>query len=588
MPLVLSERNARRLIVLLTVLLLVRALAPIAKPFVSPDFPQGHDATAHITYTFRFDRAFAQHQIPVRWVEGVHDGRGQPLFNFYQVGFYYVVEAVHHLGAKLSVAYKATPVLLWWAAAGFIFLLLRPYGLLPAAAGAVVFALSPYAIIDVFIRAAYPEFAGWVFGVGALWAADGFLRTGWRWYLPLAALFTAMMLVSHLPATLIMATMFVAHAAGMFLADSGARRRLPWLIAAALVGAGLAAFYVVPAIFELPLVNIRRLTQDHADFHRHFLAPSQLFRVAWGQDWNYRGTSVTDPNDLMPFHISLLQWLGIAGGIVLAVWAAASRPVARRIGGRAWIAGAWVLVAAVCVYMTNAHSVGVWEAIPALSFIQFPWRFFLLISVAGGVLAAVLLSLIPNRAVQAVAVIVVVIVQAYSYEARLRPDSYLPRSLMNIDRPAWPLSEGAQQLGFDEAAYDPVGTEPVDGIVGRWVVRAGGPYVREVSITDARISLETMSDADATIRLNTRFFPGWHVWIDGVETEVNKARRSGFMDIVVPAGAHVLDARFENTALRTIANGTTVLSLFLCLLLAAVYRPSRPSVAETIAASSTR
>jgi hypothetical protein len=50
----------------------------------------------------------------------------------------------------------------------------------------------------------------------------------------------------------------------------------------------------------------------------------------------------------------------------------------------------------------------------------------------------------------------------------------------------------------------------------------------------------------------------------------------------------VLDARFENTALRTIANGTTVLSLFLCLLLAAVYRPSRPSVAETIAASSTR
>src|SRR5262249_21326027 len=97
----------------LACLLLVVALAPIARPFINDDFARGHDATAHLTNVYRFDRAFTQRQIPVRWVEGTGFGHGQPLFNYYQVGFYYGVELLHQLGPSLSVAYKATPVILW-------------------------------------------------------------------------------------------------------------------------------------------------------------------------------------------------------------------------------------------------------------------------------------------------------------------------------------------------------------------------------------------------------------------------------------------------------------------------------------------
>ena len=212
----------------LIALLLVAALAPIALPFMSADFPQGHDATAHITNLYRFDRAFSQGQFPVRWVEGIRDGRGQPLFNFYQVGFYYFVEVIHQFGATLSVAIKAAPVLLWWLAALFMYFLLRPYGSVAAAAGTLTFALSPYLIVDVFVRAAYPEFTAIAFSIGALWAADSFLRTGNRASLACAALAWAAMLISHLPATLIVLPMFVLHAAYRAMATPGAPARLPW------------------------------------------------------------------------------------------------------------------------------------------------------------------------------------------------------------------------------------------------------------------------------------------------------------------------------------------------------------------------
>ena len=132
-------------------LLLFAVLIPVALPFVHRDFPQGHDATAHLSNLFRFNRALSQGQWPVRWVEGMRLGQGQPLFNFYQVGFYYVVETVHATGLPLSVAYKMAPVLLWWLGSLFMFLLVRPYGLLPAAAGTITFALSPYLIVDVFV-----------------------------------------------------------------------------------------------------------------------------------------------------------------------------------------------------------------------------------------------------------------------------------------------------------------------------------------------------------------------------------------------------------------------------------------------------
>src|SRR5439155_21907424 len=82
----------------------------LAAPELLPAFPLGHDAGVHPTHAFLFHRALAEGQIPVRWVEWIQDGLGQPLFSYYQVGFYYAVELIHAFGPSLELSIKLAVV----------------------------------------------------------------------------------------------------------------------------------------------------------------------------------------------------------------------------------------------------------------------------------------------------------------------------------------------------------------------------------------------------------------------------------------------------------------------------------------------
>jgi hypothetical protein len=547
--------NERVLLNVIAVVLLIAAVGPVAFPFVHDGFPQGHDATAHVTYIYRFDRALAQGQFPVRWVEGTQPGHNQPLFNFYQVGFYYVVELLHRVIPSLSVAFKATPVLLWWLGTAFMVLFLRPYGFLPAVTGSVVFALSPYTIVDVFVRAAYPEFAAIVFAVGALWAFDRVLRTGGRVWMLVFAVFEALTLLCHLPAAMIAAPLFAAQ----LLSSPGNRfdwTHLRMAAAGSLLGLGLASFYVLPAIAELPMVQIRRLTEGSADFHNHFVHPRQWTRFLWGNEWNY-GASVSDATDLLPLHISLVQWavFGLSSGTALyCLWR-------HCLSAQFWSLTAWLGVTALAMSMMTAPSFRVWEAIPAMAFIQFPWRLFLLLSVAGGVLAALLLSSIGSRRMQAIVLLLVVIFHMFVYHRRLQPEGYVSRSVMNIDNPDWGDTGQARRWGYFEPSYNPVGvTRDTAEEIGRWHVVRGVALIRERFVRDDRIGLDVESHTPITLRIHIRYFPGWTIRVDGVQTDPSRTPDFDFMEVNVPSGAHRVDVQFENTRVRSAANSVTVVS----------------------------
>jgi hypothetical protein len=543
-------------------------LLPIALPFAHPDFPQGHDASAHLSNTFRFNRALMQGQWPVRWVEGIRPGQGQPLFNFYQVGFYYLVEFLHAAGLPLSIAYKAMPVLLWWLGSAFMFLLLRPYGLLPAAAGTVTFSLSPYLIVDVFVRAAYPELAGIVFGVGTLWAVDAFIRSGERAHLALSAVLFAATLLCHLPAALMMAPMLVAHLAVLVTSRRENRSRLPWLGVTLVGGVGLAAFYVLPAIVEISEVSMLRLTEGGADYHRHFVPLHTWIGHLWSYEWNYRGSSISDPADLMPVHISIVQWFAFIAAFGLLVF----RIVRKRVADRAFDIAAWLAVAALGLFMMSRASLFMWDAVPALAFIQFPWRFFLLISIAGGVLIAMFISRL-GIVVQAIALVLVVGVHVHLYERRFRPERYIPRAEMNIDDPRWAGTPDSYRMGHHESGYDPLGTVPDPTITERWSVVSGYADVRPVRLDDASIVLAVTGASEALVRVNTPYFPGWHLSLDGRPVSTEGAPASGYMQVGVPGGLHILEATFSNTLVRRVANVTSVGSILLLSLFVISYEP---------------
>lgn len=536
--------------------LLLCALIPVAQVFGGPDFPGGHDAGAHLTMAYRFDRAFAQGQIPVRWVEGIRNGTGQPLFNFYQVGFYYIVELVRQMGLPLSSAFRLAPLLLWSMAGTFAWLWLRPLGLAAATVGSVSFVLSPYLTVDVFIRAAYPEFAAIAFAVGALWAVDAFLRTGRRRYLALTSILVALMLISHLPATLIASPAFLAVVWTRVSSDPASRVRLRRVAVGALLGGGLAAFYVLPALMEHSLVRMRQLTTNGLDFHGHFVPAWLWTQYLFTYDWHYGGASVTDPKDLMPLQVNLFQWLALIGATGTIVWAAVTRrwlPITGALAG-------WLLVVACSLFMMHESSVAIWHTITPLAFIQFPWRFFLLTSIGSAMLLALLVSRVRNTAAQTILVIAIVAAHLHLYPRRLQPAMYLSAAEWNIDNPAWPQSPDARRVGYDERAYDPLGVHRGSRVDSRWVVRHGRAHVRELQMADARMALEVTAREPSIVRLHTRMFPRWRASIDGAPTTIRRTPVEGYIEIAVPAGVHVVEAWLEDTPVRTAATALSLLS----------------------------
>jgi hypothetical protein len=61
----------------------ILSIVPLVLPIFLPDFLIGHDSGVHQTHAFLTYRALQQGQLAVRWVEGIVDGPGQPLFNYY-------------------------------------------------------------------------------------------------------------------------------------------------------------------------------------------------------------------------------------------------------------------------------------------------------------------------------------------------------------------------------------------------------------------------------------------------------------------------------------------------------------------------
>ena len=556
---------------------IIAGLVPLLAPYFRTNFLFGHDGGVHQTYAYLFDRAIRQGQLPVRWVEGLGYGLGQPLFNFYQVGFYYLVELIHRTGPPLSVSVKVAIAFAWASGTSFVFFWLRPLGRLPGLLGASIFCWTPYLMLNGYVRTAYPELMAICVAPAVFWSLGGVLRTGRVAYCSALAAATAVLLVTHLPASLIIAPVAAAYLVAVVANGEADRRGLPLAAAAVTLGVGLAAFYIAPAILERDEVQMQALVSDYFDYHQHFVRPGSWFDWSWGY-----GPSASGQADEMSKQIGIAQWFVIVaaiGAMAALIWRRDSR----------WrVLAGWLGVVLFSLFMMTAASAGVWNRIPPLAFIQFPWRFLMLPVLACSALSAYLLALVPCRSRQALIVIAAVALQwsmtrNYWLQALDRP-----RARIAIDVPGWAFSPNAREWGFREARYNPRRvTSQVSGVGGRWSVASGSSRdVTPLLMTDTRLDFRIDAGAPLDLIVNTPFFPGWQMSLDGREMNPSILPGSSYMQVTVPPGSHQVQAKLGDTGLRRLANATTLAGAIVWLTIIAVATARRPRTTGLEAGSS--
>lgn len=550
---------------ILTVVLVIIALASHWSLLVTPQFFRVHDFT-HAARISEMSRALADGHFPVRWSENLGFGYGMPLYNFYAPLPYSVGALLYLVGFDVITSIK-----LLYIAAGLITLLSayqlgkswfgRWGGVLTSAA----FVLAPYRAVNLFVRGALSEAWAMAFLPLILWGITRVIRKdlgGWKWLvIGLTGLF-----LSHNITTLLFVPVSGLVCLVLLLKEwldahrswkLGAwLQRLGWLAGGYVLAGMLAAFYLFPAFIEKDFTKFAAtILAGYFDYHLHFLYLRQFITPFWGY-----GGSGWGPDDGISFFLGFGQLLGAALAGLAGLWLVVRRNTSLTQLALPILAGAVFILA---VFMSLERSVQIWDALPFLSFAQFPWRWLSVASFGMALLIGSLGFVLQKNWWRAPILFVVLVVIIVSNTGYFKPETYLEtasamyytdtaqiqKSMSDILPDYIPQQMATKLSPPTQSWLNPkLSSKQVEVLVERTHERLYRVVVSEPTLFET-----TVAD-----------FPAWAVEVNGLPAQ-KLTGKIGTVAVLLPAGTHQVGIYWQGTTVENLSNLVSLLGVVFVL-----------------------
>jgi hypothetical protein len=515
----------------------------------------GDDLQFHLLSWFDAQQSWRLGSAYPHWSPSANYGAGEPRFIFYP-------PLTWMAGAALG------SVLPWnWVPVALLFLLLSGTGLaarmlarrflpsMPATLAAVAAVLCVYPLFTAYARAAFGELAGGIWIPLLLYfALEDRTRSARPWQraldgstLPLA-LVVALCWLSDAPVGVMGCYLLMAVALGYAML---ARCWFPLVraVIAVTLGLGLAGLYVVPAAWEQRWVNIQE-AMGVGD-------PGLKIENNW-----LFGHTTHPP---MPEHDAGLHFVSCLAVAMLAVTFAAMAAVwLRRSSMTLPQRRRWILLACLPVVVLLLQlplSWPVWFLLPKLRYLQFPWRWLLVLEAPMGIwLAAAVWPRAETPRWRRVVIAVIFCTLPVACLLYANATCFM-QTCHEDEKPAnlgAHLRAGAGSWGADE--YAPSGAEDI-------LVPTGLPDVCLAKAADADLGVDgTPTDnpgwnpasciaiATAMVRtpehlrvmlnnarsgviiLRLRAYPAWRIHLNGVAISALPMRKDGLIAVPISAG----------------------------------------------------
>ncbi len=343
------------------------------KPLLNPGFFPIHDNT-QVARVYEMSKALKDGMFPVRWVADLGYGYGYPIFNFYDPLPYYVGSTIGFFGVDALFATKLM-MFLGVILAGFsmYFLAKEFWGNLGGVFASLFYMYAPYHAVDVYVRGDVAEF--WAYSFiplifYGLWKI--YKEKKWR-YVIVASLSYSALIISH-NLTAMMVTPFLILFA-FYLFSKSKKRERAFIIMSFVTGILIAAFYWIPAIFEMKYTNVLSQIGGGADFKDHFVCLSQLWTGIWGYGGSVKGCSDGISFMIGKYHI-ILSLIIFAFSIFILVSKKYLKQFERE---KIIIIVLSFLGFLISIFFTLEISKSLWELFSPMAFIQYPWRFLIMI-----------------------------------------------------------------------------------------------------------------------------------------------------------------------------------------------------------------
>lgn len=542
---------------LITIIAIIGLAIPAYYRMMRPGIHSMHDF--HPFRQYEFNLCIEEKIFPCRWSPNSGMGYGEPVFNFYAQFPYWIGQLFYTFDPSILNSVKATFIISIVVSGISMYIFSKPYtGSLGALVSSVLYMYAPYRAVDVWVRGALPESLAFIFFPLMFHWSKEFIRTGKIIDLSLFTLSTTLLVLTHNLSAL-MITPFLAVWMVYNLIKYRAVKRIPAFLPAALVSVGLAAFYILPVLLESRWVTVGKTTQSYFDYRHHFVSLNQLFISSF---WGYGG-SIWGPNDSMSFSVGYVHWIvaGIVGIVVLV-----RRKKITEISP-VLIIGA---MAGVSLFLTHGKSSFIWNYLPGVSFIQFPWRFLspsvFFLSFLGGFIVLH----ISGRKGRALGIVIIMLAIVFNSQY-FRPDKWIDQTDAQYFSGEWwnvQRSSALQDFWTADAQNLPSEFAP-DHI--EFNNGTGSTLLAEKKAQSAHYVVTVTSDT-ANAVLPIMNFPGWKITTNGQEKPFFSTPDLGLVSFSLPQGEHVIEARLSNTPIRSMGNYISLMSIGIMGLLSYMLR----------------
>jgi len=576
-------------LIALVIIFLVAIL--ISMPLINPGLYVIHD-DQQIARLFLFDRALRAGQFPVRWVDELGFGFGYPLFVFYPPFVYIIGELFHLIGFSFIDSIKLVFFTSIFVSGLAMYVLAKEFwGRSVGIVSALFYMLVPYRALDIYIRGALAESFAFIWLPLILWSFYKLSKTNNLIYIYISAVLLALLMITHnlifLPFMLILPFYLLF----LFLNSKDKRLITYHLSLITLLAAGLSAFFWIPAIIEKKFTIVDQLLLVNlANYNIHFVSPQQLWNWPWGF-----GGSAAGLADGISFKIGKLHILVSLAAFVFAViyliknkvpkaslisagqletsFQSCSSDISDSAKLKADITYHLSLITfgllIFSAFMTTFYSKPIWDLIPSLGYLQFPWRFLIFTSLFSSILAGAFIYLLRLAILRLVASLILIVLLFIGNFKLFKPQTYrldltdeIATSKQIIN---WDVSESSHE-------YIPKGVELKKSDLGVNILNikkseipsrkeeiiSGQAQITDLKTTPAQVKFTIDAKETSQVRINVFNFPGWQVMVDKLRVPINDNNRLKLISFTLPEGTHQVEAEFVNTPIRTVANLTTV------------------------------
>ena len=527
----------KRLLIIFGLILLT---LPTVLPFFNSKFFYTQDYI-FIARLHQISTALSDGSFPVRWAPDFR--YGEPTFNFYAALPYYFGSIIHFLGFNFIWVAKFLFILSSLLSAFTMYIFAEKlFGKKGAFMSVALYTYAPYRAVDLYVRGALSEawafvFFPLIFYCTLLLSEKINLKRIACLALSLAGLF-----LTHNVTTLMFLPFFGLFILYLIIKQKNWKLIFP-LFSSLILGFGLASFFLLPASFEKDFIQTKYLTVGYFNFRAHFVAYSQFFSTFWGY-----GSSLWGRDDGLSFQVGLANWVTLGLAAILGIIDKKDKKFLTLL---VFLGLSFLL----SLFLQHNKSGFIWEAIPLMAFIQFPWRFLaisvFISAIVGGAITPFLNG--KFKLLYFVLFIFVIIAPILYFKPQKYIDDnffdkFLNKEIMKqgVDLtkdylPIWVQTTDASPLNYPEAQTGKMAVSSFEKKTGR--------AFSQMSVYE-----------DSVIEVPISYFPGWTVIANGKMVDLEEPGVRGVIKFKLPKGNYHVEFEFKDTPVRMIGNIISIIS----------------------------